>query len=357
MTGSGGRIGRSILAAMARDYRLVGFDRDGQPQPPPEVECVCVDLTEPDSVDLGMRRLRYAYGDRIASVIHLAAYHDFSGAPSPLYQEVTVEGTARLLHALRTFEVEQFVFSSTMLVHQPTAPGEPIDENAPLEALWDYPRSKIATEELLREERGDLPVVSLRIAGVYTDACESIPLAAQIGRILSDPIQGRVFPGDPTHGQAFVHMADVADAVCRCVERRASLPADDLLPILIGEPITLSYERMQRELGRLLLGEPAWPARRVPAAIAKAVTWLQRRLPCTDPLVEPAMIDRADDHYELDVSRAAELLGWKPRRSLLETLPRMVEALAADPVGWARRNDIELDAAACQRVEEASRTI
>jgi hypothetical protein len=31
-------------------------------------------------------RIRIAYGERIASVIHLAAYYDLSGEPSPLYE-------------------------------------------------------------------------------------------------------------------------------------------------------------------------------------------------------------------------------------------------------------------------------
>jgi len=46
-------------------------------------------------------RIRYAYGERIASGIHLAAYYDFSGEPSPLYDEITVRGTERLLRALQ----------------------------------------------------------------------------------------------------------------------------------------------------------------------------------------------------------------------------------------------------------------
>lgn len=43
------------------------------------------------------------------------------------------------------------------------------------------------------------------------------------------------------------------------------------------------------------------------------------------------MIDLADDHYALDIGRAEKSLGWRPRRSLRETLPRMVAGLKADP--------------------------
>ena len=39
------------------------------------------------------------------------------GEPSPKYEEVTVRGTERLLRGLKDFDVGQFVFSSTMIVH------------------------------------------------------------------------------------------------------------------------------------------------------------------------------------------------------------------------------------------------
>jgi nucleoside-diphosphate-sugar epimerase len=82
-------------------------------------------------------------------VIHLAAYYDFSGEPSPLYRTLTVEGTRRLLRALQQFKVEQFVFSSTLLVMKPVEQDEVNTERSVTEneeEMWDYPRSKIEAE-------------------------------------------------------------------------------------------------------------------------------------------------------------------------------------------------------------------
>src|ERR687892_2919244 len=165
VTGSSGFIGKPVIRRLARAFRMIGFDREGGSHPPREAEGVCVDLTSDQDVEGAFERIRYAYEGRIASVVHLAAYYDFSGEPSPLYDEITVRGTARLLSALRAFDVEQFVFSSTMLVHAPCEPGERINEDWPLDPKWDYPKSKVSTEDLIRRERGDIRAVSLRIAG------------------------------------------------------------------------------------------------------------------------------------------------------------------------------------------------
>jgi nucleoside-diphosphate-sugar epimerase len=207
ITGSSGRIGSAFIDRVGDTYTEMGFDLEGPPSPPPETEHVInCDLSSNKSVWAALDEIRRLGHKRLASVIHLAAYYSFSGEPSPLYEQVTVRGTERLLHGLRDFEVEQFIFSSTMLVHAPCEPGERINEEWPLEPKWDYPKSKVATEELILRERGNVPVVFLRIAGVYDDGCHSIPIAHQIKRIYERRFISRIFSGDITHGAAFVHM-------------------------------------------------------------------------------------------------------------------------------------------------------
>lgn len=339
VTGSSGLIGRAVVRRLAKNFVMVGFDREGWPNPPPEAECVCVDLTSGESVEAAFERVRYAYGDRIASVVHLAAHHDFSGEPSPLYDELTVRGTGRLLHALKVFDVSQFVFSSTMLVHAPCEPGERINEDWPLDPKWDYPRSKVTTENLIRRERGDIPAVSLRIAGVYDDHCHSIPLANQIQRIFEHRLTGKVFPGDISHGQAFVHLDDVVEAIVKTVDARHQLSPD--ATFLIGESATLSYDDVQRAFATLIHGEE-WETRSIPKALAKTGAWLEDLVPGEEPFIKPWMIDLADEHYALDAGRARQTLGWEPQRTLRETLPRMVSALKADPVGFYKANKLEV---------------
>jgi nucleoside-diphosphate-sugar epimerase len=108
ITGSSGRIGYPLARRLAESFNVVGFDRRAPSHPPPSAECLYVDLTIDESLRRGLQAIRELHGSRIVSVIHLAAYNDFSGAPSPLYDEVTVRGTERLLRMLQDFEVEQF---------------------------------------------------------------------------------------------------------------------------------------------------------------------------------------------------------------------------------------------------------
>lgn len=338
LTGSSGLIGSRLVKRFTPEYRIFALDvSEPEEELPADARFLEIDLTDDDSVEDVVREIDVALGDSpVASVVHLAAYYDFSGEPSPMYDEVTVKGTGRLLGALqrRNVPVEQFLFSSTMLVHAPTEPGAPIDEDHPLKAKWDYPQSKIDTEELIRREHGDIPAVLLRIAGAYTDECDSIPIAQQIQRIHDRTLTSHVYPGDTSRGQAFVHMDDLVDAIARTVGRRHELPSG-AVPILVGEPDTYSYGDIQRELGRLIHDEPDWTTEQIPKAVAKSGAWIQDKVPgIEEPFIKPWMIDLADDHYELDIGRARELLGWEPVNRIMDTLPSIVANLTRDPEGW-----------------------
>ena len=92
ITGAAGNIGTALAGALERDYQVVGMDRDGLKAAFPLIP---VNLTSDESVTTAFRAFREQFGEAGASVIHLAAYFDFTGEDKPLYQTVTVEGTRR----------------------------------------------------------------------------------------------------------------------------------------------------------------------------------------------------------------------------------------------------------------------
>ncbi|HEY9792749.1 MAG TPA: NAD(P)-dependent oxidoreductase [Candidatus Obscuribacterales bacterium] len=339
ITGSSGLIGHAVARRLSTKYQIVGFDHEG---PPEQIDSddMFVNLGSDESVQNAFHILRARWGMEIDSVVHLAAYYDFSGAPSKLYDQVTVEGTGRMLRELKDMQCHQFIFSSTMLVHAPSEPGQEISEDWPLKPKWAYPKSKVKTENVILEQHGDIPAVVLRIAGVYDQFCHSIPIAHQIQRIYERRLLGHVFPGDLSHGQSFVHVDDVVDAIVAAVERRDELPRE--LTALIGEQTTYSYGELQREIGELLYGKD-WKTIAMPKSLAKTGATLEEALHLPhDQFIKPWMIDIADDHYELDIARAKQYLGWIPAHDLRETLPAMIEALKIDPLRFYELNKLHI---------------
>ena len=345
ITGAAGRLGQSLARALRQNFRVAGLDRI-----PLETAALTVfeaDFSSAPSIELALNRFQARFGNRVASVLHLVAYYDFSNEENPLYQSVNVEGTRHLLRALQHFEVEQFIYASSMLVHGPCRPGERIDENNPIAPGWAYPRSKAAAEAVVREEHGRIPYVNLRLAGIY-DSHSIVPtLARQMARIYERDFQSYFYSGSPLVGQAMLHREDMDSAFRLAIEQRATLPR--ALDLLIGEDYSLGFDAVQDELGRLIHGEADWPTLVVPKAVAAAGAWAQAQLEPVipdaidrgeAPFIKPFMVAMADDHYALDTRRARQMLGWEAVHRLKDELPAMVKVLKDEPAAWYQRHSI-----------------
>jgi nucleoside-diphosphate-sugar epimerase len=89
ITGSNGFLGQAIARGLLGRYRVIGVDLGQPKQPLDGMETIEVDLTSDQSVADALEQVRGMAGDRIASVIHLAAYYDTpartirSTTPSP----------------------------------------------------------------------------------------------------------------------------------------------------------------------------------------------------------------------------------------------------------------------------------
>ena len=103
VTGSSGLIGTAVMKRLQDRYEIFAMDRVPLDDPEARATVVEMDLTSAQSVQDGMSQVRRHGYEHIAAVVHLAAFYDFSGEPSPLYEEVTLRGTQRLLQALAPF--------------------------------------------------------------------------------------------------------------------------------------------------------------------------------------------------------------------------------------------------------------
>lgn len=341
VTGSCGLIGMRLIDTLKSDYRIVGLDVVEPEEMPEEWTLLNCDLTDDRSVDEALEKLRAEFGNEIASVIHLAAYYDFSGEPSEMYKKLTVDGSRRLIEKLQSFDrVEQFVFASSLLAMKPVEDAEgKLTEASPTHGEWDYPQSKLEAERALKESRGHIPVVIHRIAGVYDDFGHSLPITQHIRRIYEKQLESFLFPGDATKGQAFVHLDDLIKCFRLTIEKRQELEAWEVF--LIAEPEVMSHEELQDAIGDLIHGTE-WPTIRIPKSAAKTGAWVKEKISGEDVFIKPWMIDLADDHYPVEIERARKRLDWEPSERLQTTLPTIIEFLQRDPQQWYAVNNLPL---------------
>ena len=339
ITGSSGFIGSKLAHHLSHQYQVIGLDRDVPSEKIPGVSYYTVDLTSEENVGKTLQIIKKEHTDQIASVVHLAAYYSFAGEEDEKYQTITFNGTRSLInHLKRNFKVEQFIFSSTMLVYETTRPGVKVTDDSKLNPTWPYPKSKVRTENMLKTEHGDIPVVNLRIAGIYNDYCHSPTISNQIIRIHEQWMTSIPFPGNPHHGQCFLHQDDLIEALGLLVEKRKEVKGFETF--LLGEEEVLTHKEMQTRIGLELYQTP-WPVVRIPKFVATFGAMTMMKMPfMREPFIMPWMIPHADEHVEVDISKIKNFLQWSPKKSLSHSLPVMIKNLRNDPEKWYKINKI-----------------
>ena len=236
-----------------------------------------------------------------AVIFHLGAQSDVqTSVRRPDHDAaVNVVGTVQVLEAARTAGA-QVVFSST----GGAIYGEcdrPAPESSPLRPVSPYGIAKLCAEEYLRgwnRIHGSNHVV-LRFGNVFGPRQDSSLEGGVVSIFLERFERGdeTVIFGDGLQTRDFVYVGDVVDALLA-----AAGHAGDVFNVGTGEETTVL------ELHRLS------------AKVAGADA---------EPRFEPARLGDARRSV-LDVSRAAEDLGWRPRVTLEEGLARTWDWLTQD---------------------------
>jgi UDP-glucose 4-epimerase len=242
-----------------------------------------------------------------AAVLHFAAYSQVgeSVARPEKYWNNNVVGSHLLLDAMREAGVRRLVFSSTAAVY-----GEPervpIPETAAAAPTSPYGATKLAVDHMISAESAahGLAAVSLRyfnVAGSYQGFGERhdpeshlIPLVlkAALGDRPNIAVYGDDYPtADGTCVRDYIHVADLAEA--HLLALRAAAPGEHLICNLgngNGFSVRQVIDAARRVTGR--------------------------------PIPEVAATRRPGDPASLvaGAARAAEALGWRPRRAGLETM-------------------------------------
>jgi UDP-arabinose 4-epimerase len=307
VTGGAGYIGSHACKALARaGYRPVALDNlsRGHRQAVRWGPFVEADLADRAPVAAALTE----HG--ISAVLHFAAYAYVgeSVADPALYYRNNLGGSLSLLEAMREVGVDKIVFSSTCATYG-VPERMPIAETAPQLPVNPYGETKLAIERALRWYGGayGLRSVSLRyfnaagadpegeIGECHEPETHLVPLVLQAALGQRDRIDvfGTDYPTpDGTAIRDYIHVQDLADAHLRAIEH-----------LFAGGPAAA-----------LNLGTGRGHSVREVIAAAEAVggrpvPWRAAPRRPGDPPILVA-----------DPSRAAELLGWRPALSDLDTI-------------------------------------
>lgn len=249
-------------------------------------------------------------------VHHVAAAR--SGSSRADLRSTNVEGTRALVRAATAAGVERLVYVSSSGVHG--RPREvPVTEDSPCRPNSPYRRSKLAAEEVVREETGrsGLPFAIARPTATFG------PRDHQYPEMFRSVLAGRFrAAGD---GEVRYHMSwvgDVVEGIRLCGEPQAG--TEDVFIVGSEEVLTL---RGFAELIAAAGGQPL-RVRRIPAAPVRAAAALVRHT------VEPLglahnlsyRLEMATRSRFYSVARARDVLGLRQELPLAEGVARTVQA-------------------------------
>ncbi|MBP2551642.1 UDP-glucose 4-epimerase [Neorhizobium galegae] len=157
VTGSAGRVGRGVVAALRANGRPVrGFDLRPSGMGGDEVVGSLEDAARLSEATIG-----------VSAIVHLGAFMSWDPADGERMFGVNVEGTRRLLVAAAAAKIKRFVFASSGEVYPENRPDYlPVTEDHPLNPNSPYGLTKLLGEELVRffERTGAFETVILRFS-------------------------------------------------------------------------------------------------------------------------------------------------------------------------------------------------
>jgi nucleoside-diphosphate-sugar epimerase len=237
----------------------------------------------------------------VDAVIHQAAITSVPLSiknPKFVYS-VNVAATMSLLESCVKNEVARFVFASSSSVYG-AAKKMPVSENAPTRPLSPYGESKLHVEKYCQkfwDEHG-LETVCLRYFNVYGPRQTAGQYAGVISRFF-DRLRNKLLPiiyGDGEQTRDFAYIDDVVEATILALDCEKA--AGKILNIGTGKATSLN------QLSRTFM-----------------------KLMCCSNVKPKYVAPRAGDikHSLADITKAKEILGYRPKVSLEQGLKKFIE--------------------------------
>ena len=323
VTGASGNVGTALLRKLTDPELGVAEVRGLARRQPPDVAPYSgVDWRLTDLGEASSEGDLASALDGVDAVVHLAWALQPGRHPDQLHA-VNVDGTYRVARAAALTGVPHVVHMSSLGAYAAGARDQQVREDWPTTGIpsSQYSRDKSSAERVVRQVLGHRPDTTLTVVRptlvLQPEAASEIgryflgPLLFAAARAVPTPV-AQVLPLPlPALRVGFVHADDVADALVRILDRRASGPFN-----LAAEP-TLDADGLARALGTRRIPVPAFVLR---AALTAAHT--AHLVP-----TEPGWLDLGLGAPALDTTRARNLLGWAPVHPGDAVLRQFVAAL------------------------------
>ncbi|GBC61487.1 NAD(P)-dependent oxidoreductase [Desulfonema ishimotonii] len=342
VTGASGYLGSAVCADLAQDHQVIGIYRrmptPEQRNATPSARWEKGDISDAECVDAIFRKYT-GRGQSVSHVIHFAAYYHFGKNWRAEYYNTNIRGTRNIIEAAHRAGVKRLIFAGSITGLDPLPAGQMLTEASPAGAGIAYSRSKAMGEWLLARYADRVPVVILRLGGVFSDWCELPPLYS-VMRMWSQPfLTGRMVVGKGRSGFPYIHRHDVVRIVRRIIEKEDGLRHfesffasqqgctchQDLFPVI-----------------RRLCGRSAEPVF-VPPAFARLALYGKyglNRVLRKKTYERTWMIDYVDRPLVVDTAYTRRRLDWTPtpRLEILARLPVLMHNFKNHRRTWEARN-------------------
>ncbi|UCD51836.1 MAG: NAD(P)-dependent oxidoreductase [Phycisphaerales bacterium] len=343
VTGAAGFLGSVVVVDLARDHQVIAIDRR---RPTDDLlgaaEGVIwheMDLSDQRAVAALFRTTAEKYG-RVDFVIHFAAFYSFGTRRWREYDGTNIRGTANLLRCATEMRVKRFVFASSIAAMLPPVVGGILTEATPTADYIPYAESKSVGEKMLREASDRLPVIMLRIGGVFSDWCELPPLSSLIRMWTSRFPMNRILAGSGAAGFPYIHRADLVALVRCCLDKNERLGASEVL--LACQDGAVLHKDLWAVVSNAWKGTPIRPLYVPPiaASIGVAVRYMLGCLIGKAPYERPWMMKYIDRPWIVDTTYTRERLGWDctAGMGILDRIPAILENLRQHRRRWIIRN-------------------
>lgn len=318
VTGATGFLGGHLVMEMAKGPHVpVCACREGSDTGPIDrlgLEKVRFDLTDSSSMEEAL--------EGVDAVFHLAAYYTFTGRKE-LYEKVNVQGTGMLLRACREKGVRRFLYCSSTEAMGPIA-HPPADEDAPLDPQYEYGRSKVRAEELVRASGLDWTI--LRPSGIYGPS--NVDDVAYYFITSFNGLASKFIIGTGKNLIQFVHVQDVVRAFLLALDRPISVGRS----YIISQARPYTYEEVYRLLAEILgKREPRWRLpKRLAWTLMLPIEGFNALLRRDNFLWRRETVSSVTSDRGFSIERARRELGYEPRYDLPEGM--------RETVAWYREN-------------------